>query len=260
MKLIPLLICVGMWAQAYVPNTRMILQRTVENSGSGAYQIEKEIKFSNPEIPTLRETWQLENERTIRLTVTPVGVRPAPKLTILIAGGQKHVLNAGHKESTRIPVENAERMFHFRGTDNFVQYLNNIEVLNSTAGNLDLARLNRSQGVVNYGLGRPTEAGSDSTVPYIWIEQDRFVIRKVRFESKAEVMADQFQSYAKGLNYPDLVTVSWNDQKVRMTTLSVSLKKFTPQTFQSAQLEDSKDFNAAFAKWSVVSEFYKRFR
>ncbi len=250
----------GLSAQAYVPTTRMILQRCVENSGTGSYQIEKEVRFSNPEIPAFREIWQIENERTLRLTVTPVGVQPAPKLTILYSGGQKHVLYGQQKETTRIPYENAERIFHFRGTDNLVQYLNNLQILTGTAGNLDLARLNRSQGVINYGLGKPTEAGSDKLAPYLWIEQDRFIVRKLRFDSKAELVADQFQSYSKGLQYPGQISITWGDQKARTTTSSVVLRKFTPQTFQSSQIEDSQNFNSSMSRWSAVLEFYKRFR
>lgn len=246
-------------AFAYIPPTRMILQRTTDNSGDGAYQIEKEVNFNNPEIPVFKETWQLESERLLRLTVTPVGM-PSAKLTILYAGGQKHVQYGTQKETTRIPFENAERIFHFRTPDNFIQYLNNIGVLTTTAGNLDLAKLSRSQGVVNYGLGKQTEAGSSSLAPYLWIEQDRFVVRKVRFESGAELTADLFQTYAKGLYHPSLINVDWADQKVRITTNSVVLKKFTPQTFQSNQLEDSQNFNTSFSKWSQVLEFYKRFR
>lgn len=245
---------------AYIPPTRMILQRTTDNSGEGAYQIEKEVNFNNPEIPVFKETWQLESEKLLRLTVTPVGVQPAPKLTILYAGGQKHVQYGSKKETTRIPLEHAERLFHFRTPDNFILYLNNLGVLTTSSGNLDLAKLSRSQGVVNYGLGKPTEAGSSSNEPYLWIEQDRFVVRKLRFESGAELTADQFQNYAKGLYHPSLVNVTWGDQKVRISTNNVSLKKFPAPTFQAAKLEDSQNFNTSFSKWSQVLEFYKRFR
>jgi len=260
MKLSLLIWVFSLFAEAYVPNTRMILSRTVENSGSGGYQIEKEVKFSNPEIPVLKESWNLENERTLRLTVVPVGPKPAPKLTILWSGGQRHLLLGGTKETTRPSAENAERLFHFRTTDNFVQYLHQQSILQATSGNLDLARLNRAQGVVTWGLGKITEEGSDRLAPYLWIEQDRFVIRKVRFASKSELTADSFQVYAKGLHYPDVVTLAWDDQKVRLTTQSVSQKKFTPPFFQASQIEDSQEFMRLMAKWPVVSDFYKRFR
>ena len=100
-------------AYAYVPPTRMILQRTVENAGDGTYQIEKEVHFSNPDIPTFRGIWQVENERAMKLTVIPVGVQPAPKLTILYTGVQKEILYGAKKETTRVPTENVERLFHF---------------------------------------------------------------------------------------------------------------------------------------------------
>jgi hypothetical protein len=265
MKLISVLILISVQAFAYIPPTRVILDKTVENSGSSSYQIEKEIHFSNPEIPPLKETWYIENDRTMRLTVQPlVAAQPGviqPKFTVLYTGGLKYVLWGTAKEAGKMPEEMTERLFHFRRTDSFVQYLNQVHVLNSSQGNLDLSKLARSQGVVNFGIGKPTEEGSRSPAPYLWIEQDAFLVRKIRFEDGAEMTANLFQVYPKGLSYPNLMSLTWADQKVRMNTLSVTMvKKFQPAVFQANQLEDSKPFQQTFSKWNVVIEFYKRFR
>lgn len=260
MKLILALTFVCLNAQAYIPATRVILQKTTENSGSTSYKIEKEVRFSSSEIPTFRETWLIQSERAMKVTVVPVGIQPAPKLTILYVSGQKYLLNESQKEVSRIPSENAERLFHFQNTDNFIQYLNNLNILTGVTGNLDLARLNRSQGVINYGIGRVTEAEEHRLSPYLWIEQDRFVVRKLRFDSETELTADQFQTHTRGLYHPNLITVTWGDQKARVNTLSVSRQKLGTSDFQSAKLEDSKDFNTTFARWNAVLEFYKRFR
>ena len=265
MKLISILLLVSAQAFAYIPPTRTILEKTVENTGSAAYQIEKEVRFSNPEIPSLKETWYIENDRTMRLTVTPlVAAQPGviqPKFTALYLGGVKYVMWGANKEAGKVSEEMTERLFHFRRTENLVQYLYQLHILNVAQGNLDFARLNRSQGVVNFGLGKPTEEGSKSLAPYIWIDQDGFVIRKIRFDDNAEMTANLYQVFPKGLSYPMLTTLTWGDQKVRVNTISVSMiKKFQPTVFQATQLEDSKPFQQNFAKWNAVIEFYKRFR
>ncbi len=265
MKLIVLIAIYTFQTYAYVPPTRVILEKTVQNSGTSSYQIENEIRFSNPDIPTLKETWSIENDRTMKLTVTPLVATPPgtllPKLTVLYVGGMKYILLGNSKESVKVPPELAEKFFHFRKVDSFIQHLNLLGVLNSTQGHLELSRLNRSQGVINFGIGKPSEEGSQGSSPYIWIEQDLFVVKKVRFSEDAELTAHNFQVFQKGLNYPMVKSLTWADQKVKINTLSVSMvKKFPPTVFQSSQLEDSKAFQQNFSRWNVVTEFYKRFR
>lgn len=256
-------------AFAYIPPTRVILEKTVENAGTASYQIEKEVRFSNSEIPTLKETWYVENDRTMRLTVTPIMPTPPgavlPKLTVLYINGIKHMMSGGSKETSKISDEMAEKLFHFRRTESFIQYLNQLHILNSSLsspqGNLELSRLNRSQGVVTFGIGRAGEEGRKGVSPYVWIEQDTFTLKRIRFSENTEMTANNYQAFPKGLNYPMVVNINWTDQKVRINTLSVSMiKKFQPTIFQSAQLEDSRLFQQNLSRWNAVIEFYKRFR
>ena len=245
---------------AYIPPTKVILEKTVENAGTTAYQIEKEIRFSNPEIPVLKETWYIENDRAMRLTVSPA-TGAGPRLTILYTGNAKTILISGSRTSTRILDEMSERFFHFHRTENFIQALSALHILTTTQGNLDLARLNRSQGVVNFGIGHPTDEGAKASSPYIWIDQDAFVIRKIRFNEDTELLANNYQIFPKGLNYPMITRLDWDQEKVKMTTLSVTMvKKFPPTVFQPTALEDSSAFLTSMSRWKPVSEFYSRFR
>ena len=66
--LIVILISQSVWA--YIPPTRIILSRVSENAGNGTYIIEQEVQMSVGIEPIyLKETWVVENERTLRLTV-----------------------------------------------------------------------------------------------------------------------------------------------------------------------------------------------
>jgi hypothetical protein len=263
--LITLVLIISTQAFGYIPPTRVILEKTSDNAGAAFYQIEKEVRFSNPEIPILKESWSIESDRVMKLVVTlatpPFPVTPEPKLTILYVNGIKYILWGNAKETAKIPEEMTERLFHFKKVENFIQYLTQLHILSSTQGNLDLARLNRSQGVVNFGIGKPTDEGAKATTPYIWIDQDGFVIKKVRFNEDTELTANNYQVFRRGLNYPMVTHINWADQKVRLNTLSVSyVKKFPTSVFQSAQLEDSRPFQQSVTKWNAVIDFYKRFR
>ena len=260
MKLVLLLFFISPSLWAYIPPTRMILQRLSENSGTGRYEIIKEVRFSNPEAPTVKETWKIENERTFKVTIEVLNSNPVQKMQYLYAGGQRYIQNGTKREVSKMPVEQAERVFHFRSVENLAAYLTNLQVLTSAIGNLDLSRLNRAQGVVNYGLGKKTDPDSDRKLPYLWIEQDRFVIRKLRFESDVEVTADSFQTQPKGLYHPEEINIKWKEKSARVKTLSVSLKKWPADTFQLQSLENSQSFLQRLNPDETSTEFYSRFR
>ncbi len=246
-------------ALAYIPPTRMILDKLTDNSGKSGYELVKEVRINTSVPMTFREVWQVENERTLRVSVTSPG-NPAVSLNILYAGGQKIILTERGRETSKIPTELTERIFHFRTVENLAAYLTNLQILTHATGNLDLARLNRAQGVVNYGLGKKSDAESRRLNPYLWIEQDRFVIRKLRYESGVELTADQFIGNPKGLNHPEVMTLAWNNSTARIKTLSVTTKKWTPQTFQPSSLQNSQSFLQSSMMDPLVQEFYTRFR
>lgn len=247
-------------ASAYIPPTRVIFQKLSENSGSGGYEIVKEVHFNSPEAFPLKETWKIENERIFKVTIEPLGSTKKDKMHILYVNGQKAVISNQKREVSKLPIEHAERLFHFRNVENLAAYFTNLQVLSSASGNLDLARLNRAQGVISYGLGKKTAESSNSLLPYLWIEQDRFVIRKVRFENGTEVRTEAFQTYPKGLYHPQEINLKWGEKSARIKTVSVTLKKWPSDTFQIKNLEDSQKFLSEQLVDSTSQEFYKRFR
>ena len=78
-------------AFASIPPTRMILQRTVENAGTGAYVVEQEVQIPNGAEPLLlKETWTIESDRSMKVTVVPLrDPKDAIKLQIADSGGQR---------------------------------------------------------------------------------------------------------------------------------------------------------------------------
>ncbi len=246
-------------ASAYIPPTRLILSKVSDNSGKSGYEIVKEVRINSSVPVTFREVWQVDNERTLKVSVTPMD-NPSASLHILYVGGQKIVLTEKGRETTKMPTELTERIFHFRTMENLAAYLSNLQILTHSTGQLDLARLNRAQGVVNYGLGKKSDSDAGSLHPYLWIEQDRFVIRKLRYESGVELTADQFVVHPKGLTHPEVMNLTWNKQSARIKTLSVTAKKWTPQNFQANSIQSSQSFLQSSLADPVVQEFYTRFR
>ena len=119
-------------------------------------------------------------------------------------------------------------------------------------------RLSRAGGTIAYAIGTPSP--EDQELPGFWIEQDQFVLRKFRLPTKAEVTADKYSSYARGLMYPRTQVIRWGNNQVTVQTISVSSR--TKDAFNqfgqkaATKMEALNSLPAA----ATVEEFYKRFR
>lgn len=259
---------------AALPPARMIFQRTVDHSGSGTYVIEQEVQLPNgPEPLSLKETWVINDDRTMRVTVSALREpKDSVRLQILYAEGQRWILKGGQKSSGAIPADLTERPFHLRTLESAGTYFTNLKILPPRAldkkplarrsedikrESEDFVRLARIGGVVAWAFGTPTPP-QGAAMPGLWIEQDQFVIRKIRFSSEAEVAADLFTSYTRGLQFPKLRTLSWGGNTVSLRVLSVSGKG---PTLSLSSLDTPWRIQGLEpATQSVVEEFYTRFR
>lgn len=280
MKKVLLLLLSPVMAFAYIPPTRMILQRTAENSGGGVYSIEQEVQFNNAQDSLfLRETWLIENDRTMRVTVTGTkDLKDQIKMQFIYSGGQRWSAEGGRRESRRLSEDFLERYFNFRTTDQLASNLMNLKILPTNAfakkpipknlENLkyepeDFIRLSRAGGTVNYAFGVPSPVEGTPN-PGFWIEQDQFLVRKFRLPSQVEVTADNYNQYARGLNYPKVRTIRWGQNTVTIRLIGVTAHRgsLPANTFQSTALDTATKIdglNNQPAK-DVVLDFYSRFR
>ena len=103
------------------------------------------------------------------------------------------------------------------------------------------------------------EAGS----PGIWIQQDEFVVRKLRLPSQVEMSANNYNNFARNLSYPRSRTIRWGNNTVTIRLISASAR---PQTavalFQPSSLDANLKWDGinSLATKDVITEFYTRFR
>ncbi len=273
-------IVISQLAWAYIPPSRMILGRVSENAGSGIYSIEQEVQIPLGAEPIyLKETWLIENERNLRLTVNGTkDLKDLIHLQFIYVGGQKWQLKNGRKESTKISEDFVEKYFHFRNAENLIGSLQSLKILPVTLTTRKAAvkkgeefkyepesfvRLTRTEGSVSYAFGQPSAVEQKELNPGFWVEQDQFIIRKIRFPSQAEVTAENYTPFARGLNLPKLRTIQWNQNTVTIRLLNVSGKVAkSGQLFQPNTLDvpyTIKPLPDASAQ-TLIEEFYSRFR
>lgn len=267
----PFLFCLffSLLSFAYIPPLKMILERTSENAGNGIYSIETEVVFTDgTHEASVKESWLVENERSLRLTVIGLKELKGLRLTYLYENGLKWALKGQKRESVTAPHEFLERWHHIRNADALNNFLVSSKIIpefkkdkqSRTVYEESLVHLGRTAGVVNYAIG---ETSKDALLPKLWIEQDFFVVRKLRLPSQVDLEFENYKSYSKGLTYPKHKWVRWGQNKVSINTLSVVPKtgnlaaQFNPKSLDTNNQSEVLYNNPLK---NLLEEFYTRFR
>ena len=269
-------------ASASIPQSQTIAARLARSHGKNVYVIEQDVQFrTNAEPLVLRERWIIENGDRLRLTVTTptsTDIKSADRASFeaLYRDNRRTYteLNAGVKTSN-VSQEFAEGFFHMRSGKSFLTALIKARIVpgdffreKSKPTKIEqvhhipdpYVRLGRDNGVVTWIFGEPSP-GEGKLSPQVWIEQDTFILKRLRFPSEAEITADRYISYANGLKFPRERTINWNDNTVTIRIVSV-------RAMTSAQAGRSFEVvpftsgakPARLPELPQVREFYSRFR
>jgi hypothetical protein len=268
---------------AYIPSTHTIASRLAKNDGHGVYIIEQEAVFRTAGEPlVLKERWLVENSELMRVTVSSIGGAKSPNeqpvhFEAIYKDGRRTAddLEGGVKSAANSP-EMIEGFLHTRSEKGFLSTLVHANIVPATIfhdrpkfTNLNqvkyppepFVRLGRSSGVIAWIFGEPTPTEATTTNPEAWVEQDAFILRRLRFPSEAEVEADHHSTYAGALKLPRERTVSWGTNSVFIRVLSV--KPATAAQVASQMNPNSLGAGAKTAHLpdqAQVREFYQRFR
>ena len=265
-------------ARAFIPSSKTIFGRVARNAGKGAYAIEQEVSFRTEADPiVLRERWIVENGDSMRLYVTSLkGATENWRLDVFYHDGKKEWSDGSQIRSAPDSGEFIEPMFHFRSPGNLLSWLVRARVAPPGLGQTRAfnkktspyapepgVRLARVGGSIAWAFGEPAPA-QGPLPPQLWIEQDRFVIRRVRFPTQAELVAEQDATFAKGLHLPRARTVAWDNNSVSIRLLTVQPLPENANTralFSSAALAvDGRAVASRLPEAAQVREFYSRFR
>ncbi len=268
-------------AHAYVPKAKTILEKTAHNHGKGFYSIQLEVSFRNDQgNQTINETWLIENGESMFLEAKGTGFN----YMSVYKGKQKFYMDeTGAEKSSKVALDFFESIFHFRGTENLAGELIALNIIPQKALTKEtklktlkdvkyerepFVRLSRTAGVVNYALGRPTPIDAAAPLPGVWIEQDRFHIRRIRFPTLTDLVADEYTEYGRGLFYPKTRTISWGSNSISIRTVKVAAinptaehkTKLSPN-FLRTRKQQQIQYSAAEDQLNpLIKEFYQKFR
>lgn len=270
---------IGYGGNAYIPPSRTIFEKLIANSGSGTYQLEFDVEFQNGGEPLiLRETWIVDGDQSLRVRVSGVGAMAGRvQIDSLYAAGQKWTRKGGQNSAVGLPREFFERIFHLRQIDNVPPVMAALGL--QLAPVLEkkpvprksdefrytpepLVRFARTGGIVAWAYGESAPSDGARRPGGLWIEQDQFVVRRLRFPESAEVIASDHESYPRGLRFPRQRIVRWGGHEVSLRLLSATTKQGSNKELQPSSITESRpleNLDDLPAKQAIL-EFYQRFR
>lgn len=279
MKFIALFITfifIGTSSFAYIPSADFIFSKIVKNAGSGIYQVKQEVTFPTAERNiTVTETWWIQSDDLMFMKAEG----PLFNQYFLYKKGKKYSFGSnGGLQASAIPTDFYEGLLFKRSSQDLKESLVTRKIVPAqtfkkrpiiktakdvkdvAAINEPYLRLTRLGGTVSYVLGF---AAKEDGAPGVWVEQDRFTIKRLKLPSKVDITADGFADLSKNLVYPKSQKISWDNQYVqielsRADGLSKGISFFDEKEFSKLE-NQNKPLPPEWAQ-SVVGDFYKRFR
>lgn len=270
-------------ASAYIPPYWMIMSRMAESHGRGPYLIDQDVVFKHgPEPLFVNEKWFVQGEGQFRLEVTGLRqLKDSLRLTFIYQKDRKFFLDeSGVKKSASLPKDFFEPYLHFRYSKHIKPQLISLGIAPSAslksapqkynpktplAPSEPFLRLARSNGVITYALGEPVPVGSSTLTPGLWIEQDEFVLRKMRLPSQAELIANSYSTFNNDLKYPRELIFRWSDQKAEVRLNSAKSFNLGGQNKKlldpsSLNYKEKPELTSLWPEDPVIRDFYNRLR
>lgn len=260
-------------ASAYIPDTQFIFSEAVKNHGKGPYSYETEVTFKRgPDSFTAHEKWLFDSSQRFSIKASGSGFVWAA----VIEGGRHVSIDPnGSRDTDPTPSDMYEPLLHTRSSGEFAQFLTSHKFMTSDAVNFrgivkkkdskkDLdqtshpqIRLSRTDGLIAIAMGTPSLADGTS-YPMIWMDQDRFLLRKIRTPNLNEVRLSNHGNFGRGLRYPRTQSVTLDGVEI-----TIQLKKMdaiTTITNLDSTLKDIKPKAPEGPLAEVITTFYSRFR
>ncbi len=245
----------AVFCNAYVLPVDTILNKTTALAGNSIISVDQDVIFKEgSQQVIIKENWLIEGDKNLKLTATAQGdLRDFFRISYLYNSKNRTQMAGKSKSVTAVNHDFFEKYLSVKSKDSFLGYLKDL-------GIAPQARLSRAGGSVCYALGNPSSEQALS--PQLWIEQDFFRVRKIRFSSEAEAEFSDYEEYGN-LDYPKTKVISWAEKSVTIQVTKVQIKtKYTIKDFYPETIDIPSEI-ALSNKGPVgatIEEFYMRFR
>ncbi len=242
-------------AFSYIPNLDFILNKATSTTGRQIISIDQDVVFKiGSEEAIIQENWLIEGDKSLKLIARGQGFFSQNiNLNYLYNSKNKTSVIGKAKISSPLTTDFYQKLLFIRSTDAFKMHLKELGINNQI-------RLSRADGRISFAIGAPS---GEKLSPQIWIDQDEFVIRKIRLPSETEINLSDITNISGDLWVAKSQMINWAGVQVQVKIKNVSVKtSATLSNFYPQNLNDPSDLS--FSNKSVLTEaihqFYLRFR
>ena len=259
-------------AQAYVPRTQTIVKKMSRNNGRREYRFVREVILESKEKTIkAREAWSVAHGDRMKVEVSSLDSSNPWSFAILYEKNDRKTLSKNKAlRSFKKSPDFFEPLFHDRSHRSLLRRMVNYRFLppwiaESTApayvdGKTKMTpepfiTLSPMEGTVNYAIGALNNSEGGNNQTQLWVEQDSFLIKKGRLQSRAEFVNEGFQTFTGGLKLPGQQQISWNDKVAKIKLIKVERFKSKKSDWK---LSGNK--TGSIPSDPLIKEFYSRFR
>ena len=271
---------------SYIPSSDFILKEVIKNHGKGNYLIEQELIFSIEKTQkVVKETWYVNfTKADQKLQLYLLAKTENAHLERLYIDNIVYQKNDGKSlQRQKWPLEFIEPWFFTRS----LKWLRGAILRHQMAGPSALnwnptlltssqnkskssqplssismpISLSRDQGRIMYTYQK--EKGNSG----LWIEQDKFVIRKLKLQTGVQILAWDYNDYVRSLKFPKHRLLISDNTSISIRVLKVTnLYPQDKKLQQKTSLQSFRKSQTNITQWgkskasSILKDFYSRFR
>ncbi|MFN3455236.1 MAG: hypothetical protein ACK41T_09780 [Pseudobdellovibrio sp.] len=241
----------------YVLPLDFVIRKSISTTGRSIVSLEQDVVFkSGNESLKVHESWLVEGDKNLKVSAVGADLyRDSIRVNSLFNSKHKTQILGKNKTSTALPADFYQRLLFIRSSESFMGYLKELNIPAKI-------RLSRADGKVCFALGEASI--EDQKYAQIWIDQDDFLIRKVRLPSGTEITLSDYVKANDDLWIAKTQKITWGggltatiNVKSFSAKVSSAIQDFYPQNFDAPT---TFSFSQSSALAQVAEDFYKRFR
>ena len=281
-----LILLISVKVLSYIPSSDFILKKVVKNHGRFNYMIQQELIFPIEKTQKIvQETWHVafNNKQGLQshLLATSEGLHIE---RLYINDMVYHKDNKQSLKRKKWSLEFIEPWFIGRSlqklqTAILTHKMAGISTLNWNPSLLASSPKTRSKQIkknlqsiqipitlsINQGQIMYTYQRNEKG-PGLWIEQDKFVIRKIQLKKNVEVLARRYIEHSGSLKLPQHRILIDKDMSIPIKTTRVDRLSDNKKIQQKLSLQNFRKSRKNITQWdedttsSLIKDFYSRFR